>query len=726
MGTAASRTDYEPLTDAELLEAVKLEITAAAELESERSDNMIEAADYFYGRLPGVLKEDVDNKMSDMVSTDVADAVEAVLSEILPAFSGASPVEFTPFGLEDEPQADAETRVVNHVVASAGGYMAINMAIKDALLRRAGVVKVYWEDLVTVTYETLEQVPQEALPGLLQERQNEAVEIVEGSIDDETGMVSAVVRRYSKRGKPRVEAVPRDEFLISSQASMPDADAGPFVCHRRPVTRTYLVQLGFDPDLVASLETYNVQNMETAARSAAGYTTQQQAGHASTEQVLAAEAYYRIDQDGDGIAELLRVVTAGGAEGTDTLLGATPWGMQPFCIGIPYLGLYTWDGVSLHDKLKGVQDTKTSLLRDLINATKRNVRQRVGAVERMVNLDDLASSVMGGTVRIKTPNAVVPLPDVQVPPALFSTLEYMDQVRKDKGGGAIDTAAQVAGIAGDTAHGVERVMSAAEQVNAMVAKNLAETLVKPLYLKMHYLLRAYQKNPVVVPGSVGWISSNPGQWQPREEVVLSLGMSVGERGRRSAALSGILQIQQAAQAAGLDGILVGSAQVYQTVMDMTRMSGLPSPEQYWINPASPEAQQAAQQKAQQAQEAQKMQHQLTMAQINIGPQMEQIKAQAVLQRQQMVEMGKRMQSQIDAMLKTFDQRIKLEELNAKYDEDPVADSVVKLQQKEEAHRQQLGQDAAAFRQQQLQAWQTHELKQALVQQSAEKGEDDGM
>ena len=448
----------ERLTEEDLLKVFKKEVEDATTLQDERQSNQEQATDYFYGRLPSPPVGDGASQMSDFVSTDVADAVESVLAEIVPAFSGQSPVEFVPVSHEDEAQADLETRAVNHTATTCGSFMAINMAGKDALLRRAGVIKVWWEEKTTVRYEKVD-ASIEALPQMLQEGPDETVEFAEADMDEMTGNVVGSIRRYTKKGKPRIAAVPRDEFLISVDATNPNADEARFVGHQRPVSRSYLVELGFDRELVEDLRS------ETGAESMARWARYRDYGEAlskspdaSTEQVIVVEGYYHIDFDGDGIAELRRIVTGGGSEGTDELLINEPWDQQPFCIGVPYLGIYSWDGVSLFDKLKSVQDVKTSLTRDLLDATKRNVRQRIGAVEREVNMDDLLSSVMGGVVRMKGPNALVPVPDVQVPPALFNVLQYMDEVRKDKGGGAIDSAAQVNALAGDTAHGLERMM----------------------------------------------------------------------------------------------------------------------------------------------------------------------------------------------------------------------------------------------------------------------------
>lgn len=675
------------LTEDDLLKLIAAEVEQAGEDQDERIQNQSDAVDYFYGRLPGLTADDAEAGMNPVVSTDVGDAVESVLAEIIPAFTGSAPVEFIPMSQEDEAQTDLETRAVNHVINSSGGFMAITMAGKDALLRRAGIIKVWWEDLITVQYHPIIDVPIDSMPQILQEGKNEAKELAEAEMDEATGMVNGLMRTYTKKGKPRICAVPRDEFLISSDALMPDADQARFVAHQRPVSRSYLIQLGFDKDEVNELKAEDFANSEaTTARQRTAADWIQQSPDKSTDQVMVVEAYYRVDMDGDGIAELRRIITGGGSDGTDELLLNEPWDQQPFCIGVPYIGIYSWDGVSLFDKLKSVQDTKTELLRDLLNASRRNVRQRVGVVEKMVNMDDVLTSVMGGVIRMKDGNAMFPVPNVEVPPQLFQALDYMDRVRKDKGGGAIDTAAQVQALAGDTAHGLERMMSAAEQVNALVAKILAETLIKTLFLKTHNLLRQYQQNPIVIPGSTGWQSANPQQWSPRDSMNVSLGMSVGERTRRTAALQTIMQTQMTAVQAGKDGTLVTDANLYNTAVDLVRMAGLPDPSAYFTDPASPQAKQAAQQKQQAAQQQAQIAQQAAQAQLSVPLDMERIKAQGSVQAAQIradsANEVQGMKNEIEGLkaalqqiTDTFNARLKLAELNASLDGEQVPDTL---------------------------------------------------
>ena len=75
------------------------------------------------------------------------------------------------------------------------------------------------------------------------------------------------------------------------------------------------------------------------------------------------------------------------------------------------------------------------------------MRQRIGAVEGDANPDDLFDSMVGGVIRMKTPQGLVPVPETQLPATVFSLLQYLDEIRKDQGGGAIDQTASAQALA---------------------------------------------------------------------------------------------------------------------------------------------------------------------------------------------------------------------------------------------------------------------------------------
>src|SRR5262245_28075981 len=61
--------------------------------------------------------------------------------------SGDEVVEFHPVGEEDMAAAEQETDYVNHVFMQKNpGFLTLYSFIKDALLSKVGIVKVWWEE----------------------------------------------------------------------------------------------------------------------------------------------------------------------------------------------------------------------------------------------------------------------------------------------------------------------------------------------------------------------------------------------------------------------------------------------------------------------------------------------------------------------------------------------------------------------------------------------------
>ncbi len=627
-----------------LLVALRDEIDRAEDQPRESTRDV--AAKYFYGELPAPPDDLRNVGFADMVSTDVADGVQSVMAELIPTFT-SYPVQFQAIGPGDEVVADLESRAVHQSMMDAGGYLAIAQATMSILLDRAGVLKVYWDSRRVPRYQRFEGMPVEALPI--------SDDLLEADLDEETGLASGLMRTYEMVAGPKVDAVPLSEFLIAKDTLPGRMADSRYMGQRRTLLRGELVSMGFDEALVAELNAWEDQN---------------QASHESIEQIMCVDSYYRIDADGDGIAELRRIITGGGTEGTDEILFDEPVNAAPFAVGLGYLGLWTWDGVSLFDKLKEVQDMKTGQLRDLSDLMHRASRQRVGAVEYDANIDDLQTSVRGGVVRCKTPQGVFPLQEVAVPMGAFELLGYMDKARRDKGGGAIDSAQQALQIGGESAHGVERIMSSIEQINSLVARTAAETLIKPAYALMHTVLRENMQQELQVPGSTGWESTNPGMWQPREKMVLTLGMSSAERQRRLVALGGVIAQQQTALQAGLAGQLVDLNGVYRALVDAGRMAELESPESYWIDPSTPEAQQAAQAQQEQEQQAQALEEQKVSQSMQIAQmqatalqQTQQIRNESAIAVQQMKDANnlamQQLKNELDMMKAAMDHQAKM-------------------------------------------------------------------
>jgi hypothetical protein len=122
--------------------ADSLAAMSAAKLSEERSTAM----DYYLGDMNRDMPAEPGR--SRAVSTDVSDTVEGLMPQLMDIFAGSDEVvRFEPVGPEDEKAAQQETDYVNHVFMQQNpGFMVLYSFIKDALLSKVGIVKIWWEE----------------------------------------------------------------------------------------------------------------------------------------------------------------------------------------------------------------------------------------------------------------------------------------------------------------------------------------------------------------------------------------------------------------------------------------------------------------------------------------------------------------------------------------------------------------------------------------------------
>jgi uncharacterized membrane protein YkoI len=145
---------------------------------------------------------------------------------------------------------------------------------------------------------------------------------------------------------------------------------------------------------------------------------------------------------------------------------------------------------------------------------------------------------------------------------------------------------------------------------------------------------------------------------------------------------------------GKVGVLSSDVEVYRARVDFARLSGLPNPEQYYINPQSPEAQQAMQAAAQQAQQAQQMQaeqaQKMMQFQYSLMTDVEKVKGEFMIAKQQLADQAKaqleqqkgmieEMRAQLEAMTKVMGHRVKLSEIESNLDVEEAKREIDRLQ-----------------------------------------------
>lgn len=148
-------TDLQAMLSAEKADA--LAAASHAELAQERADAM----DYYLGDMSKDMP--AQEGRSRAVSTDVADVIEGLMPSLMDIFAGSDEVvRFEPVGPEDEEAAQQETDYVNHVFMQQNpGFMVLYSFIKDALLSKVGIVKVWWEESEQEERETYYDLTEE-------------------------------------------------------------------------------------------------------------------------------------------------------------------------------------------------------------------------------------------------------------------------------------------------------------------------------------------------------------------------------------------------------------------------------------------------------------------------------------------------------------------------------------------------------------------------------------
>lgn len=500
-----------------------------------------EAYDYYFGEPYGT---EIPGR-SDIVTREVYDAVEWIKPELMRIFtSGERVVEFEPEGPEDVEAAQQETDYINYVFMRKNpGFQIMLDWIHDGLLQKNGVVKWWWDDSVETTEEVYENITLEMAQLLAEEHPDMQLEDFEIVREEEDGLVLtektvATFKVRKTRPQARVEVIPPEEFDISRDArSIKDAR---YVSHKKEVTYSDCRYMGFTKKQLdgitfsSSRDNYDwsPERMGRNKFDNLDSFMQENSGDESQETAWLREEYFYTDLDGSGKAVLVKAFTI-----DDKVLEWEQACEKPFASISPLNLPHRYYGLSLHDVLKDIQKAKSSITRSMLDNAQFMNHQRHGAVEGQVNLNDLLDSRPGGVVRLKSPNALVPLQGTSLDPNTFSLLEYMDSLGEGRSGVSrnsqgLDPNVLRSNVAAST---VNQVMTAAMQKRDLMARIIAETGLTDLFYGLHGLIKRHQKDVDYVRLRENFVQVDPTAWKDRINLVVNVGLGNGGRDGQMAA-----------------------------------------------------------------------------------------------------------------------------------------------------------------------------------------------
>lgn len=615
-------------------------------------------------------KGNVVEGRSSVVSTDVADAIEWIMPEVMKAFTQNNEVvTFDPVGPDDRRQAQIESRYVYDILMKDNeGFIALHEFFKDALLQKNGFFKIWYENEPCVTVENYTGLNPLEFEMLQQDPELEVTGMTERTHSDEHGTMQVYdvnVKRTRHTGKIRIKCIAPDDMRINRMHDSVCLKDARFIAHAMTMTKSDLIEAGFDKEIVDSLPTESEEFRESKNYrfSMQGENVAPYGGNSKDPSMYTydvSECYMRMDLDGDGIAERVKITVAGFDNPTH-ILDIEEVEEWPFVSATAILMSHKLFGLSVYDRLKEIQEQKTAIWRNILDNMYLKNNQRTIAVEGMVNLDDLLISRPGGIIRAKRTDAVAPYVTPDLGSDVYRMVDYLDQVRAGRVGVSPEGSIADQSI-GDAvgSEGVERLLSQKEELVGLMVRVFAETGIKPLMQMIRKLLMKHIDATVDYEYHDEWVQVAPKNWFQRNRTTVRVGTGSGNRQQQASALTAVLGYQEKLLA-NPGQALVTEANVFTALDDLAKVSGMPGAGAYFLDPDSPAGKENKQRVAanMQQQQQKELQEAQMLAQTNAKiAEAEQGKAQAALANVKLTAENKQLQMQLDAIKNSSENEIK--------------------------------------------------------------------
>lgn len=767
-----------PLSDDDLKALANRELRAAVGyFGGKLADQRRRAEIYYLGEAKDDLAPPEIDGRSSVVSTDVRNTIESMLPQLMAKFVGGDQVvEFEPATKDDEQKAQQCTDYLNYLfLKKNNGHKVCYSWFKDALLQKNGIIKVWWDTrteekreeykgltLIELTEiledpevepidqtsypdeedaqerqkaaQQMQQKMQQAMqaaqqPGPQQQQAAQAVQQMQAQLAHIEQQPPAMLydvsfKRSKKGGKLAIENVPPEEFLISREAK--SIATARMSGHRVPRTLSELRSMGYkNVDNIGSDDAAASLNAERLER--LGYDDEfaslgvnDTPGDDSQTVVWLNELYIRCDYDGDGIAELRKVVIAG-----NQLLDNEEVDISPFISITPVPMPHKFFGLSIADLAMEAQKTKTQMLRSQLDNLYLEVNGRYFAVDGQVNLDDLLTSRPGSVVRMKQPGMAGRLDQGKGNIGEVSNLmEYMEMDLEQRTGWTRYSQGNDSKALNQTATGVQIITNKGDMRVDLIARNFGEGF-RELFDMMLKLIAQHQDKKVQIRVSGQWVDMDPREWRNQFDVNINIGLGIGSKEEQFQKLMALSQQQAHVMAIGV----ANPKNVYNMMSDIASKMGEKNPDKYFNDPEknpppqkgpSPEQekmqglmqieQMKLQASAQEQQAEMQGQMQSKQAEIQANAQLEAVKAQYQVQAD---EANRAHEAQLEQLRMSMQA-----EVDAARDRSQAAQETLKMQQAAQLAQLEAGYKDQQHQREQDMKWQIEQLKAATTIEAA--------
>lgn len=574
------------MTDDELLARVDAESKAAlGPNTSDLSKDRERAIEYYNGKLDVNAPEG----RSSVVSTDVRDAIDGMLPDLLDIFlSSDDVVKFEPQGPEDEQAAKQATDTANYIFHRQNpGALILYEWFKAAMMEKNSIVKFYHDAYSTPKIETYEGLNDLEFQALIQNPTTE-VSVLEHSASPDPlaqgmSLHDVTVRVLEKGGKICIKGVPSDEWRVSGDhASLCLYDCR-FIEHERRMSISDIRAMGYDiPDDISDSYSNDQDGPEWNARRR--YEEERNArdkvSDKASREVRIAEASMLVDVDGDGYAERRKIVRIG-----RTILANDYDDIVPFAAICPVIMPYRFSGLSIADLVMDIQQRKSITLRSVYDSMYFALNPRIGVTENQVNLDDLLVSRPGGVVRFKGPPGQLwqPIEHRFLGQQAMPMIEYEDNVKENRTGWTRYSQGLDADSLNKTATGVSIITNSAQKRMKLIARMFAETGVKDLFRGIMHLAHKHNAKPMTIRLRNQWVEVDPRQFKTGWDMSVNVGLGTGDKTSQQQQLSGVMQVQNGLLQMG-KGHLVTDQNIFNAAKRLSETAGFKQEGEFFTAP----------------------------------------------------------------------------------------------------------------------------------------------
>ena len=584
-----------------LVGVIKSEMDDASDFIHQVGADRAESTEYYLGNEP----EGTSSLQSEFISTDVRESILFMLPSIMRTFFGTKKVvEFVPKGPEDIQLAEQQTDYINYIIQQKNnGFQVLYDAFKDALVRKTGFVKVFWDDTVKATTHEYTGLDPQSYQALIIDKDVEIVE--ESSVTESITTLDPVsgeeitqeiptsydltIRRLKQKNQVCIEAIPPEEVLISRHAR--DLESASYVAHRMIKSVSDLVAMGYDQEEVEQHAGYGGSAVdpeafeEIEARNPFDNMVYPDRNDAGGKDVLYVEHYLFYDFDGDGIDERVRVCTIGNGL---HVVNVEPWDELPICMFCPDPEPHTAIGSCPADYLKPIQAAKSQIMRDTLDSLGHSIFPRMGIVEGQVNIDDVLNTDIGQPIRMRAPGMVQPFAVPFVGKEAFPVLGYLDEAKENRTGVSKASAGLNAdALQSSTSQAVSATMSGAQGRVELICRHFAEGGLKDIFKTVNNLVIKHQNAQDVYRLNNKFVPVDPRYWDNDKDIIVNVAISKSSDQEKFAVLQNVAQKQeQIMQLLGPQNPLVSMQQYANTLTKMIEMAGFKDSSSF-INPEVP-------------------------------------------------------------------------------------------------------------------------------------------